>query len=73
MKMYKIKNTMWPCWVISHGGNEIANVKIYDDAGTDLDVEAVKLKPFERLTRIPRSRTAEWRRAYDRALMDYDE
>lgn len=70
--MYKMKNAFWPCWIVSNSGAEIVTIEVYDDAETRLDVEVCKLKPFENLTRIPRSRTAEWRRAYDRALSDND-
>ena len=70
--MYTLKNVFWPCWIVSNSGAEIVTIEMYDDAGTRLDVEVCKLKPFENLSRIPRSRTAEWRRAYDRALTNND-
>ena len=70
--MYKIKSLFWPCRVINNSENEIVTIKVYDDVGTTLDVEACKLKSFEILTRIPRSRMAEWRRAYERAVNNED-
>ena len=69
--MYKLKNVFWPSWIVSNTGAEIVAIEVYDDTRTTLDVEACKLKPFENLLRIPRSRIAEWRRAYERALSDH--
>ena len=71
--MYKLKNGFWPCCIVSNTGAEIVTIEVYDDTRTTLDVEACKLKPFENLSRIPRSRTAEWRRAYERALSNRDQ
>ena len=73
MKWYKIKNVWWPCKLVgSCSGQEVATVEVYNDARTSVDVEITKLKSFEKVDRIPRARTAEWRRAYERAVNEYD-
>ena len=59
----KVKSVLWPCRAIETG-----RVKLYNDAETVLDVDDSELRPFEALERIPRSRTAEWRRGYQKAL-----
>ena len=74
MKWYKIKNVWWPCKLLEslEVGHEVATMEVYDDARTAMNVEVTELKPFEKLARIPRSRTAEWRRAYERAMAEYE-
>ena len=69
--MYKLKSIFWPCWIVSNIGAEIETIEVFDDAGTTLDVEACKLRPFQNHIRIPRPRTAEWRCAYERALSNH--
>ena len=71
-KWYKVKTTWWPCKLIDCNLGPDVTVRIYDDQGTTLDVEPTKLKPFNILERIPRSRTAEWRRAYGKALLEFE-
>lgn len=52
-------------------GQEVTRITMYDDKSTEIEVEIAKLKPFKPLERIPRTRTAEWRRAYEKALLEY--
>jgi hypothetical protein len=52
-------------------GHEVATMEVYDDARTAMNVEVSKLKQFEKLVRIPKSRTSEWRRVYERAIDEY--
>ena len=73
----KVKNIFWPCKVKSYqnqGNNEqeVVRVAIFNDEETELDVEVVKMKLFGPLQKIPRARTAEWRRAYERALANLE-
>ena len=53
-------------------GQEIASVIVYNDKSTNLDLDISKLKPFSPLTSIPRSRTAEWRRGYEKPLNEFN-
>ena len=52
-------------------GQEVTKIAIYDDKSTEMEVEIAKLKPFKPTERIPRTRTAEWRRGYEKALLEY--
>ena len=47
------------------------NVTIFDDKNTVIDVEVVKMKMFDLLPKIPRARTAEWKRCYARASKEF--
>lgn len=63
----------WPCQQTDklHRG-EVVTVVAFDNQSTTLDLELSKLRPFSPLTRIPRSRTAEWRRGYEEALKEFE-
>ena len=65
----KVGNIMWPCKKVNEGSSlEVVKVVLFNDDETVLDVEVSKLKPFSKLKSIPRSRTAEWRRGYQKAI-----
>ena len=49
-------------------GNEIIRAELFDDRKTTLDVDISKLKRFSPLKSIPKTRTREWRKCYERAL-----
>ena len=51
---------------------EVIKIVIYNDDKTELDVDVSKLKTFEPIKRIPRARTAEWRRGYEIAVEDFN-
>ena len=63
----KVKNVMWPC-KSSGESEELIKVEIFNDLNAEVTVDVSKLKPFKPISRIPRARTAEWRRGYERAL-----
>ena len=65
-----MKNILWPA-KMTLSRQEVVHIRIYNDKDTEVEVEITKLKPFAPLARIPRSRTAEWRRGYDRALSEF--
>ena len=50
----------------------LRRVVIFDDKSSEVEVEVSKLKLFSPVSRIPRSRTAEWRRGYERALTEFE-
>ena len=66
-----MKQTQWPCRIILAVSprQEVTRVRIYDKA-TEVDTELAKLKPFTPVLRIPKSRTAEWKRGYYKALRE---
>ena len=47
---------------------EISEIQLFDDIGTKKTVEHIKLKPFEKLDKIPARRNKYWKEAYARAL-----
>ena len=59
----KMKRVLWPCKLIEEG-----KVMVFNDAETVLEVDSDKLDEFKPMNRIPRSKTAEWRRGYQKAL-----
>ena len=68
----KLRNIFWPCRInVERVGQEVMNVTIFDDKNTTIDVEVVKLKLFTLLEKIPRARTAEWKRGYARAAKEF--
>ena len=64
---YNIKKILWPCKSVGNSG-ELVKIEVFNDGKVALEVDVSKLKPFQPLASIPRSRTAEWRRGYERAL-----
>ena len=67
-----MRNIYWPCRVnVDRVGQEVVNITIFDDKNTTIDVEVVKLKLFTLLEKIPRARTAEWKRGYARAMKEF--
>ena len=72
--LIKNKSISWPCkWVSENSEQEVVKVSIFNDEKTEVDVEVVKMKAFEPLKIISRTRTNEWRRAYEKALSDLNE
>ena len=67
-----MKQTLWPCKSIAAVTPGLRRVRIYDDQSSEVEVELSKLKPFTPVSRIPRSRTAEWRRGYEKALQEIE-
>ena len=59
----KIKRVLWPCKLIEEG-----KVMVFNDDETVLEVDTDRLVVFEPMNRIPRSKTGEWRRGYQKAL-----
>ena len=51
---------------------EMATIIVFDDKNSSLECNIAQMKPFTPLDRIPRSRTAEWRRGYEKALTEYN-
>ena len=58
----KWKRVLWPCEKISEG-----MVRLLDEACTEIKVAEDLLK-FKPLAKVAKSRSAEWRRAYAKAL-----
>ena len=68
-KLYwvKMRQIFWPCESIAESG-ELLKVRIFNDLSTEVAIDVSKLKEFGPVERIPRARTADWRRGYETAL-----
>ena len=64
---YKIARIPWPCQAVEEVG-ELLKVKVFNDDETEITVDVTKLKKFEKVKSIPKGRTAEWRRGYEKAI-----
>ena len=63
----KPANQPWPAKIISKVDGEISEEELFDEEGTRKMIEHIKLKPFSKLSKIPR-RSNIWKAAYARAL-----
>ena len=63
----KLASIVWPAKVMETVG-ELTKIQILDEESTVKTVEALKIKPFSPLTRVPVKRTKIWKAAYARAL-----
>ena len=67
-----MKSVWWPAKLDQQGlENEVLKLIVLNYNYTEIVVngnDGKAVKPFEVLENIPRKRTAEWRRAYSRAL-----
>ena len=57
----------WPAKFVSNINGEVTEIELFDGEGTRKRVEHVKLKPFNKLAKIPRRSTL-WKEAYAKAL-----
>ena len=67
MYFYTIRRILWPCMSVGNS-RELVKIEVFNDGGVVLEVDVSKLKTFQPLASVPKSRTAEWRRGYERAL-----
>ena len=52
---------------------ELTVIRLFDKDETEQTVENIKLKPFEKLGRIPARRNPLWKAAYSKALKELEE
>ena len=68
----KLAALYWLAKVLRKLG-ELTVIRLFDEDETEQTVENIKLKPFEKLGRIPARRNAFWKAAYSKALKELEE
>ena len=71
--MVKIVNLYWPAKIIKKIDGEITEIEMFDDEKTRKTVEHIKLKPFEKLVKVPAKRSKAWKEAYEKAVMEFED
>ena len=61
----KLAALYWPAKILRKIG-ELTVIRLFDDDETEQTVENIKLKPFEKLGRIPAQRNPLWKAAYSK-------
>ena len=67
----KISSIFWPARIISVAENS-TEVELFDDTKTKKVVESSKVKPFNKLDKVPVKRSKCWKQAYDLALREFE-
>lgn len=62
----RLANQNWPAKVVRYIG-ELTEIEFFDDENSTKTVENTKIKPFEKLTKVPK-RSNLWKAAYNKAL-----
>ena len=64
----KLASIYWPAKLIRKIDGEVSEIELFDETNTKKTVEHIKLKPFEKLDKIPARRNKYWKEAYFKAL-----
>ena len=64
----KLASVYWPAKLVGRVNGELSEIELFDDEGTKKTVEHIKIKPFEKLDKIPARRNKYWKEAYALAL-----
>ena len=64
----KIGNIFWPAKVGRMIDGDVTEIQLFDDLGTQMAAQNLKLKPFEKLKKVPEKRSKAWKEAYKVAL-----
>ena len=62
----RLANQNWPAKVVRYIG-ELTEIEFFDEENSTKTVENTKIKPFEKLTKVPK-RSNLWKAAYNAAL-----
>ena len=68
----KLANLFWPARLVAKVDGELSKIELFDEEKTIKTVEHIKIKPFEKLKKIPSKRTKYWKDAYAKALEEFD-
>ena len=63
----KLVSLWWPAKILRKIG-ELTEIELFDENKTKKTVENIKLRPFEKLQKIPTRRNKFWKAAYSLAL-----
>ena len=61
----------WPATVIRKMG-ELTEIQMFDDECTKKVVHNTKIKPFQKLQKVPGNRNRYWKEAYELACKEID-
>ena len=64
----KIGNIFWPAKVGRMIDGDVTEIQLFDDLGTQMAAQHLKLKPFEKLKKVPEKRSKAWKESYKVAL-----
>ena len=65
----KLASIFWPARMIGKVARELSEIELFDGLHTKKTVEHIKLKPFEKLKKIPVKRSKYWKEFYALALL----
>ena len=65
----KLASIFWPARMIGKVDGELSEIELFDGLHTKKTVEHIKLKPFEKLKKIPVKRSKYWKEFYALALL----
>ena len=66
--MFKHDNVFWPDKIVLKIYGKITKIEIFNELKTKKTVEHIKLKPFQKLAKVPK-RSKAWKAAYEKAVM----
>ena len=68
----KLASIAWPAKMIRKVDGELSEIEMYDGLKTKKIVEHIKLKPFQKLKKIPVKRNKHWKEAYASAVNELE-
>ena len=68
----KLANLFWPARLVAQVDGELSKIELFDEEKTIKTVEHIKIKPFEKLKKVPAKRTKYWKDAYAKALEELE-
>ena len=69
----KLASIAWPAKMIRKVNGELSEIEMFDGIKTKKVVEHIKLKPFQKLKKVPVKRNRHWKDAYALALSELEE
>ena len=63
----------WPAKIIRKIDGEITEIEMFDNEKTRKTVEHIKLKAFEKLVKVPVKRSKAWKKAYEKAIIEFED
>ena len=69
--LVKHDNVFWPAKIVRKIDGEITEIEIFNELKTKKTVEHIKLKPFQKLAKVPK-RSKAWKAAYEKAVMELE-
>ena len=64
----KIGNIFWPAKVVRMINGDVTEIQLFDNLASQMAAQHLKLKPFDKLKKVPEKRSKAWKEAYKMAL-----